>query len=160
MSVKFADIALQQLLRNQIQNLSIDLDNFIQLGVYPYDFLHLYMDASETWDMASHIASDSDKTRLADKFYSTFCNDQAADPIGLGFVFSRVTDEETRSHARKTLQYVIEPGNLISRFITISAGLLYVIARLILLTLSFCAFRSAPEGLYATTWTTFLPNIS
>ena len=49
----------------------------------------------------------------------------------------------------------------VSRFLTISIGILYTIARLTILVLLFTSLRAAPEGIYKNTpWPRFLPNIS
>ena len=48
-----------------------------------------------------------------------------------------------------------------SRFLTISTGIIYTIARVTILVLLFTSLRSVPEGIYeATPWTRSLPNIS
>jgi hypothetical protein len=49
----------------------------------------------------------------------------------------------------------------ISRFLTISSGILYIAARLIILVLLFTCLRAVPLGVYENTpWTRFLPNFS
>jgi hypothetical protein len=58
------------------------------------------------------------------------------------------------------LEKVISSCNRASKNITIIGGTLYAVVRLVLLALAFAALRSVPEGLYTTTWTRFLPNIS
>jgi hypothetical protein len=61
---------------------------------------------------------------------------------------------------KKVLDDVIRPCNRMARVISIVGGMLYASVRLILLSLAFCALRYVPEGVYTTSWTRFLPNIS
>lgn len=58
------------------------------------------------------------------------------------------------------LKKVTSPLNRASRFITIIGSILYAVIRMVLLVLAFAALRSVPQGVYTTTWTRFLPNIS
>lgn len=48
----------------------------------------------------------------------------------------------------------------VSTFCFIIAGVLYAAVRLTLLALAFAALRSMPEGVFSSTWTRYLPNIS
>jgi len=49
----------------------------------------------------------------------------------------------------------------ISRFQTISGGILYICTRLIIIVLIFTALRTVPVGVYENTpWTRLLPNFS
>ena len=48
----------------------------------------------------------------------------------------------------------------VSTFCFIIAGVLYAAVRMILLALAFAALRSMPEGVFTSTWTRYLPNIS
>ncbi|OCL06695.1 hypothetical protein AOQ84DRAFT_410365 [Glonium stellatum] len=61
---------------------------------------------------------------------------------------------------RDKLESAISPRDRASRLITIVGGLFYAVIRMLLLVLTFCAFRSVPEGLFIGTWTRFLPSIS
>jgi hypothetical protein len=61
---------------------------------------------------------------------------------------------------RAELEEIIAPSNRVSRVITIIGGTLYASVRLVILCLAIIALRKVPVGVYATTWTRFLPNIS
>jgi hypothetical protein len=61
---------------------------------------------------------------------------------------------------RKALKAAIELPDTAGRVVTSIGGILYASARLILLSLAFCALRYVPEDVYTTSWTRFLPNIS
>jgi hypothetical protein len=61
---------------------------------------------------------------------------------------------------KQCLYDVIRSCNCVAGIITVVGGSLYASVRLILLSLAFCALRYVPEGVYTTSWTTFLPNIS
>jgi len=78
----------------------------------------------------------------------------------IDFVFWALRDRRNIDKPKKKLYDVFRPCNRVAGFITIIGGTLYASARLILLSLAFCALRYVPEGVYTTTWTRFLPNIS
>lgn len=69
-------------------------------------------------------------------------------------------DQRIIKSEKEKLDNIISPRDTTSRTITIIGGTLYAIIRMMLLALAFAALRSVPEGVYTTTWTRFLPNIS
>ncbi|KAF2193106.1 hypothetical protein K469DRAFT_745478 [Zopfia rhizophila CBS 207.26] len=54
----------------------------------------------------------------------------------------------------------ISPLDTLSRFLTIITGIIYAIARLLILVLAFIALRRQDERVYIDTWTKVLPNFS
>ncbi|CZR66966.1 uncharacterized protein PAC_16865 [Phialocephala subalpina] len=50
--------------------------------------------------------------------------------------------------------------DLMSRSLTIFAGIVYSIARVALLIIAFTSLRSVPRDLYVTSWTRFMPDVS
>ena len=80
----------------------------------------------------------------------------------IDFLIKSLTDEGRRkmNKRKKRLYKVIRPYNRVAGVITIIGGILYASARLMLLSLAFCALRYVPEGVYTSSWTRYLPNIS
>jgi hypothetical protein len=71
-----------------------------------------------------------------------------------------IEDSRIVKGEKEKLEKVISPRDLTSQITTIIGGILNAVVRMILLALAFAALRSVPEGVYITTWTKFLPNIS
>ena len=71
-----------------------------------------------------------------------------------------IQDPRIMKDEKEKLEKIILPCDTISSIIAIISGTLYALVRIMLLVLAFAALRSVPEGVYATTWTRFLPNIS
>jgi hypothetical protein len=61
---------------------------------------------------------------------------------------------------KERLENILIPCDRASRFITVMGGIFYAIVRIIILALAFAALRFVPEGVYITSWTGLLPNIS
>jgi hypothetical protein len=78
----------------------------------------------------------------------------------IDFVFYLIKNHNLIKDTQEMLNKVLLPSDQASRVISIIGGILYVVIRLILLSLAFSALRSVPEGVYTTTWVETLPNIS
>lgn len=76
------------------------------------------------------------------------------------YLFSIMHLRQGMDKKRAELEEIIAPCNRVSRVITIIGGTFYASVRLIILCLAIIALRNVPEGVYDTTWTRFLPNIS
>lgn len=76
------------------------------------------------------------------------------------FLLSIQDSKRAMEERKSALKAVIDPCNAFAKAITFVSGTLYALVRLILLSLAFCALRYVPEGVYATSWTRYLPNIS
>jgi hypothetical protein len=61
---------------------------------------------------------------------------------------------------KERLKNILIPCDKASRFITIMGRIFYAIVRIVILALAFAALRFDPEGVYITSWTRLLPNIS
>ena len=112
------------------------------------DIGNRYIKVAELWDEYEDYL----KTKL----------DPAAPEISaircLGFIVNMKARAKYLRYRNKELKRTYDQA---SRYLTISVGILYTIARLTILVLLFTSLRAVPEEIYKNTlWPRFLPNIS
>lgn len=78
----------------------------------------------------------------------------------INFLLYITASETLMQDLKNDLDATLDPCNTAGRVITVFGGTLYAAIRLMLLSLAFCALRYVPEGVYTTSWTRVLPNVS
>ena len=128
-----------------------DLELYWQLCVHFSDFTDVDdrdIKAAELWDEYEEYL----KTKL----------DPAVPEISaIRYLSFIVNMKATEMDHRARIEKLKRTCDQASRFLTISIGILYTIARLTILVLLFTSLRAAPEEIYKNTaWPRFLPSIS
>jgi hypothetical protein len=131
------------------------MDNFIRLKIRHRLVFDSYDMAQEK--VLSHLANDNRKQQLEKELLALGLHQE-----DIRFLFDLLSSQgkEEMRERKNCLYDVIRPCNRVAGIITVVGGALYASVRLILLSLAFCALRYVPEGVYTTSWTSFLPNIS
>jgi hypothetical protein len=131
------------------------MDNFIRLKIRHRLVFDSYDTAQEK--AVSHLANNDRKQELEKELLALDLRQE-----DIRFLFDVLSSRGGKGmrQRKKCLYDVIRPCNRVAGIITVVGGALYASVRLILLSLAFCALRYVPEGVYTTSWTTFLPNIS
>jgi hypothetical protein len=131
------------------------MDNFIRLKIRhrlvfdPYD--------TPQGRALSHLANNNGKQQLEKELLALGLHQE-----DIRFLFDLLSSKGTNGmrQRKKCVYNIIRPCNQVSGIITVVGAALYASVRLILLSLAFCALRYVPEGVYTTSRTGFLPNIS
>jgi hypothetical protein len=120
----------------------------VQLTKIEEDMETKGIEASELWkEYEEYLKKKLDNTRYA--------------PLTIGCLDS-IFDMDAKFDELDQNRYRWQQNcDQVARFTTIGTGILYAIARLMILVLLFTSLRSVPKGVYENTpWTRFLPNIS
>ena len=135
---------------NDLFALNKDLKAFLERGIHHHKFMTAYRVYKSRYPSKVGFNNDVRELLLG----------RGLDTREVNFLLYVILQDDFVFFEVERLQSVINHCNRASAFITIVAGIPYVIIRLTLLALAFAALRSVPEGVYTSTWTRFLPNIS
>lgn len=128
-------------------------------GIQHRKVFESYEAAFQTWHLRNYRVHNEDKKQLEEEVRSKLLAMGRAQ-MEVDHLVYLIDNPYIMSSEKEDLEMVTRPYDVSSKIITTIGGTLYAIVRLMLLALSCAALRSVPEGVYTTTWTKFLPNIS
>lgn len=139
-----------------------DLSNSIRSQFRDQVFFSTYKNFISRWEHYIHLHLTSESFEAAVKIEHIPQNMSARlkDAEDLELLFALINIKKFVRDQEHKLNETTRLWKKVSTFCFIIAGVLYAAVRMILLALAFAALRSMPEGVFTSTWTRYLPNIS